>query len=497
MSAPVLAVALARVGSTRLPGKMLLPFGDAPTVVDAALRRAARCESVGEVVLATSTHPRDDVLADVAARCGVPLIRGSEDDVVARMMRAVSSARVAPDLVVRVCCDNPLLIPSLVDDAVRQLRRSGADLITPFEFNTLPFGVSAVVFTRRALERIDQEARAPAYREHVENFCFENPERFAIQYQAAPPGLSWRELVLTLDVAIDRARLERFRRILDGVPPGDELATLIAAREQAAVTNAPVTPAVISSADGEEFHIRVLQAPDGPRYGICTAGSNAPVFLDVQDNTTRDTPAAFFARARSRLTALLAAGPLRQLSLIEGPRNEGARSEGAWTEGSWTEGSVPPAEKRVRASRRSFAHPRHVTFPPRVVIALPATSRLSEDGLREGGLSDDQLSALCAQLARGPVEAIEVTDHPAAARIRSLLQERLGAAPLQATPPQAGPLNAAPLCEEMFTTLRVHADGRLTLGEAPIGHLRDGLEAAWNGEPAWRHRVAILNGGAP
>jgi len=167
---------------------MMLPFGD-NTVVGEVIERMRGCTLVDEMVFATSTHGADDVLEGVADAHGLACVRGSEDDVVSRMVEAVESLSEHADVIVRVCCDNALVMPSLVDEAVRALVDGQADVITPGEFASLPFGTSMVVLSRQGLERIDRQAVAPMYREHVENYCFDQPDAFRILYQWAPEGL--------------------------------------------------------------------------------------------------------------------------------------------------------------------------------------------------------------------------------------------------------------------------------------------------------------------
>ena len=221
----VIAVVLARWGATRLPGKMGMPIGEAASAVHLTLDRLRGASSVGSVVLATSTNPLDDAIATVGDELGLRVFRGSEDDVVARIHGAVTDA--PEPLVARVNADNPLHFPEVLDAAVRHLDASGGELVTPFEANTLPFGAGPVVMTRACLDRIHTEATSATYREHVENFCFEHPDQFSVRYQRAGAGQTWRELLLTLDYAVDLARLRRFDRLLAAAEPTDQLRWLV------------------------------------------------------------------------------------------------------------------------------------------------------------------------------------------------------------------------------------------------------------------------------
>lgn len=224
----VLAIVLARMGSSRLPGKMLLPFAGQDSVVAATVERVRACRCVDEFVFATTTEAVDTPLAELASALGLRVIRGSQADVVGRMVQAMESARHPPDVVVRVCCDNPLVMPTLIDDAVAQLVLAGADVITYAEQQTLPFGLSMVAMTAQCLRRIDGEATAEVYREHVENFCLERTDSFRVVYQKAPTPLYFPELSLTLDTAVDMVRLVHFHDRIRQQPLSAQPAALVA-----------------------------------------------------------------------------------------------------------------------------------------------------------------------------------------------------------------------------------------------------------------------------
>jgi spore coat polysaccharide biosynthesis protein SpsF len=203
----VVGVIVARVGSTRFPGKMLLPFGSR-TILETVVARSRECRLIQKIVLATTVSEIDDPIVEIADRNKLVAVRGSEDDVVSRMLFAVRTAAPAATIVVRICADNPMIMPSVVDDAIATVISDGLDLITYAEFPTIPFGYSAVTMTRRTLERIDREAQELQYREHVENYCIDNPEQFNLRYQLARSEIHFPELLLSLDYEADYNRLK-------------------------------------------------------------------------------------------------------------------------------------------------------------------------------------------------------------------------------------------------------------------------------------------------
>ena len=160
----VAAIVQARMGSTRLPGKVMRPLAGRP-LIEVLLDRLARAVKVDEIVLATTMDRRDDVLADYVARLGYRVVRGPEDDVLERFRLAAES--VAADVLVRITGDCPLVDPALVDATVDCLRATGAAYVTNFEPRHFPDGLDVEAMTRDALLRAAAEATDRFDREHV------------------------------------------------------------------------------------------------------------------------------------------------------------------------------------------------------------------------------------------------------------------------------------------------------------------------------------------
>lgn len=200
------AIVQARVGASRLPGKTLLHFrGHA--LIDWIQLRLLRCRMLDAIVLAVPEGFPDDLLARRAAP-GVAVVRGSENDVVARFAKAARA--VDATTIVRICADNPLVCPELVDELVVRFRQSGADYgwnHVP-RGNRFPDGLGAEVCTRALLERIDAEASTPGEREHLFNRILAEPgnARF-FTYDPADPRLAKPHLKLDVDTWEDFAKL--------------------------------------------------------------------------------------------------------------------------------------------------------------------------------------------------------------------------------------------------------------------------------------------------
>jgi spore coat polysaccharide biosynthesis protein SpsF len=200
-----LAILQARMGSTRLPGKVLAPIEGRP-MLEHILRRARAARSLGAVVVATGVHPADDPIAALAAELGVACVRGSDSDVLDRF-RAAIELHPAP-VIVRLTGDNPLVDGGFIDWTMARFQEAGVAYADTTTSATFPYGLSVEVVSRAALAAAWTEARAEDEREHVTLFIRRRPERFPILHLAAPAQAG--DLRWTVDTAED---LERVRRL--------------------------------------------------------------------------------------------------------------------------------------------------------------------------------------------------------------------------------------------------------------------------------------------
>jgi spore coat polysaccharide biosynthesis protein SpsF (cytidylyltransferase family) len=205
----VVAVVQARTGSTRLPGKVLEPIDGRP-LIEWTLRSVTAIAGLAGTVLATTAEPDDDVLAGVGEALGVPVHRGSIDDVLTRVWEAV--APFHPDIVLRQTGDNPFPDPDIAAAQLDRLIEDGADYLGIAGW---PLGIAAEVCRAAALEAAAGEATDPSEREHVMPFIYARPERFRIGRLPRPqPGRAgnarWRYTVDTrADLELVRALAER------------------------------------------------------------------------------------------------------------------------------------------------------------------------------------------------------------------------------------------------------------------------------------------------
>jgi spore coat polysaccharide biosynthesis protein SpsF len=159
-------VVQARMGSTRFPGKVLRDLGGRPMLAQ-VVRRLRRCESLDEIVIATSVAAGDDAIAEAGASEGVMVVRGSEMDVLSRMLAAARATDA--DVVVRVTSDCPLIDPRVTDRVIDALLAdvSHADYASNVQRRTFPRGLDVEAMFLDTLMRLDRLARTPSDREHV------------------------------------------------------------------------------------------------------------------------------------------------------------------------------------------------------------------------------------------------------------------------------------------------------------------------------------------
>lgn len=172
-----LAIIQARMGSSRLPGKVLMDLGG-ETVLGRVVRRLERSRETDDLVVATTEEPADEGIVRACEDLQVQCFRGSEHDVLDRYYQAAHF--YSADAVVRVTSDCPVIDPELVDETVRKFREERADYASNVFPRTYPRGLDAEVFTAAALDRTWNEAREPHQREHVTPYLYEHPHIFRL-----------------------------------------------------------------------------------------------------------------------------------------------------------------------------------------------------------------------------------------------------------------------------------------------------------------------------
>lgn len=212
---PIWAVVAARMTSSRLPGKVLLPLAGRPALAH-LIARLRRSRYLDGVVIATAAHAANDPIRACAAAAHVPVFSGSEDDVLDRTLQAAQS--VGAEVIVQVTGDCPLIDPAVVDRAIDAYLQHRPDYACNRLPETYPNGLDTEVFATALLAEVATVTDDPPDREHVSLYLYEHPERYTLLNVPAPPGHHWPGLRLTLDTWED---YQVIRAIFDALFPAN------------------------------------------------------------------------------------------------------------------------------------------------------------------------------------------------------------------------------------------------------------------------------------
>ncbi|MDR3400892.1 MAG: glycosyltransferase family protein [Chthoniobacter sp.] len=190
----------ARMRSTRLPGKVLCPVLGRPMLA-LMVERLRRVQEAEAIVIATTSDPSCDPIEALAKELGVGCFRGSEDDVLDRVLQAARAAKA--DLIVETTGDCPLIDPDIISRLIREFRANTVDYCANILKPTYPRGMDAQVFPVAVLEEVARLTDDPVDHEHVSLYIYQHPERFRLlNVESGLPAKS-AELRLTVDTPED------------------------------------------------------------------------------------------------------------------------------------------------------------------------------------------------------------------------------------------------------------------------------------------------------
>lgn len=195
----------ARVGSTRLPNKIILPFFKGKSILELLISKLKNVEGA-KVILATSTNKENDLLEQIARQNGVFCFRGSENDVIQRFIDAADEYGV--DEIIRVCSDNPFLELASIYKLVHLAKNSNNDYIS-FNMGGVPsikthYGFWTEFVRLDTLKKVVSLTDEQLYHEHVTNYIYTHPDTFSIKWIEGPSILDTHpEIRLTIDTKED------------------------------------------------------------------------------------------------------------------------------------------------------------------------------------------------------------------------------------------------------------------------------------------------------
>ncbi len=201
-----IATVEARMSSSRLPGKIMMPLAGKPAL-ERLVERARRAKSIQDVVIATTTNPQDDAVEIWARKAGVSYFRGSEEDVLLRVLEAAKAFKA--EVIVELTGDCPLLDPAMIDQLVALWESGDHDYVSNILERTYPRGFDTQVFSTAVLAKVDKLTQDPADRENVSLYIYEHPEQFKLGGVTAPQELFGPDIRICTDTQEDYEVISR------------------------------------------------------------------------------------------------------------------------------------------------------------------------------------------------------------------------------------------------------------------------------------------------
>lgn len=225
-----IAVIQARMGSSRLPGKVLSQLGEY-SMLEQIIKRIERSNQVDQIVVATTIDSNDDPIEELCSRIGISVIRGDTFDVLSRFNLVIDSIPEA-EIIVRITADCPFIDPDLIDSAVNYLKLNNLDFVAnrlpPPWKRTYPLGLDVEVCTRKALIQANDLAREPFQREHVMPYIYREGSEFQFEILNFHEDLS--SFRWTVDTPEDLVAVRELQKLC-GPEPFSWLKVLAIAKE--------------------------------------------------------------------------------------------------------------------------------------------------------------------------------------------------------------------------------------------------------------------------
>jgi spore coat polysaccharide biosynthesis protein SpsF len=199
--------------SSRLPGKVLMEHMG-KSMLEIMISRLLPESRIKKIVIATTTNPQDDAIAEMASRIGVSVYRGSEDNVLSRVIEACDG--YSHQHLVSLTGDCPLIATELVSTCIDDYEKYRPNYLSNAIIRELPDGMDCQVLAIDSLRRVTEYPLTQLDKEHVTLFIRNHPELFSLRHRTEPKSLQWPELALTLD---EKPDFDLISRILDHFHP--------------------------------------------------------------------------------------------------------------------------------------------------------------------------------------------------------------------------------------------------------------------------------------
>lgn len=220
----------ARMSSSRLPGKVMMPLGGVP-MLEVLHRRLSRAKLITKIVVATSTESSDDPIAQWCKIAKVEVLRGDLQNVASRFNTLAASG--VTKSFVRICADSPFVDPDLIDKAIGMLKDAEADLVTSSNPRTTPSGMSVEVLRCKTFCDHYTKFTSPEHFEHVTKYFYEHPGR--VKIVSIKPDYTFKPgLNLSVDTPADYERSKQIVAALGERVTDASAAEIIAIAERLA-----------------------------------------------------------------------------------------------------------------------------------------------------------------------------------------------------------------------------------------------------------------------
>ncbi len=204
----------ARVGSSRLPGKVLKEIIGKP-MLELMVKRVKQAKNIDDIVIATSTNPKDDSIEKLAKKLNIKCFRGSEEDVLDRVLRAVQENK--GEHIVELWGDTPLIDPRIIDGVINYYIQNDFDCVGGDK--NYPWGMNLLVFPTYILEEVSLITNDPVDRENVSTYIYEHPDKYKVSRCPCPKELNRPEIRLTVDELPD---FELVKIIFENLQPKNQ-----------------------------------------------------------------------------------------------------------------------------------------------------------------------------------------------------------------------------------------------------------------------------------
>ena len=222
--ARLIATIEARMTSSRLPGKVLALAGGKP-MLELMIERLRFVRELDQIVIATTINSADDAVEDLARRLKVGVWRGSEEDVLARLVEAARAHKA--DVLVQLTGDCPLIDPKIVSRVITEYDKAGVDYVSNVLTRSYPIGMDTQVYAAAVLEDVARRADKAQYHEHPSLYIYRHPEIYSLANVAALPEETRPKARLTLDTPEDLQLIRAIFAALRPLGPDFPLRTML------------------------------------------------------------------------------------------------------------------------------------------------------------------------------------------------------------------------------------------------------------------------------